>query len=175
VSGDALSAVVEVSAELYLSTECCGEQFKYYSLEASLTIDHECPVEDTIQKETEAWEAHLADESRECTCDELAPDSECEFKEAFDRLEEAKEKMDNDGESWTLEDDGEDGAEAYQRSETSKTLKSGKVVPINYRYARSYRGITTECTIKHDACEEEETVAFGEGDLEMPAGSFEAV
>jgi hypothetical protein len=187
VSGDAEKATVNITAQLYLTTACCGVDFKLYDLEGEAEQDHSCAKMAERNAAADAWEAHADDCDRRCDApvgEAAVVDPDCQegvrLKNALDDLQEA---IDSEGEEWEVDDDGEGNAEPYQRSQTTTTVrrktKAGvKLItkPItNYRYAKRYRGFSTTVTIKHALCGETEEVEFGEGQIEEAAGSFQEV
>jgi hypothetical protein len=174
VSGDQELATVSVTGTLFLSTACCGEQFKSYSLEAEVTIDHECDIISTLEADRAAWKRHLADDGRSCACTEDDPDKSCQHGGQLPAMiRDNEDALENSGDDWGV--DGEGEPEPYQRYESTRTSPTGKVSQINSRYARSFRGFTVVVTVSHAACGNTEEVSFGEGAAELPAGAFETV
>lgn len=167
VDGSEGSVSVTINAELYMNTACCGSRFKMYTLEGTNEIDHQCPKVEERDTAEQKYADHV--EAGKCACTTDQPD--CDDGVALrDEAKELADSVENDGNDWTIDDDGESDASAYERSQA--TDRHGKPI-TSYRFRKSYRGITTTVSVQHGLCEETETVTFDEGDIEAGAGDFE--
>jgi hypothetical protein len=107
VSGDQELATVSVTGTLFLSTACCGEQFKSYSLEAEVTIDHECDIISTLEADRAAWKRHLADDGRSCACTEEDPDKSCQHGGQLPAMiRDNEDALENSGDDWGVDNEG---------------------------------------------------------------------
>lgn len=170
VEGDAEQVTVSVTAELYLTTACCGDQFKMYALEGDYQIDHEC---ETVARRDQAvadYNAHVEANACGCTADQA--DADCQTgTDLYDGRNALIERVDDDEADWEIEDEGD--PEPYQRWQDTDPRTGRKIA--NPRYQRSYRGITMEVVVKHALCEETETLSFGGQHIEAGAGDFESL
>jgi hypothetical protein len=194
VSGAMEGADITLDARLVLSTACCGSEFKSYDLtDNEFHVDHECPKAAELEAAEQAWNEHCDRDGEgvpNChearagrdACTASGPGKECEDGQKLHRaVADLNAEIDDSGEDWEVEEDGENDAEPYQRSQTTTTVrrktKAGvKLItkPIsNHRYAKSFLGFTTTITVKHALCGETEDQVIAEGDVELGAGDFE--